>query len=203
MQRSSLTYLFRLLYSVMEAALRTAADVVGGCSLENIKYESLRGLLGIKEATISLGGNDTNGVSNLNVAVCQQTSNVREFLSRMENENAKPYHFIEVMACPGGCIGGGGLPQSRDPDILSKRIDGLYSIDERKVLRKSHENEDVKHLYKQTLVKPLSLKSHKVRYFCVTCFPSCVVFLTVSVPKASPHGLCRSATKGTLLSNLS
>ena len=85
--------------------------------------------------------------------------NVRDFLARIE-EGKKDYHFIEIMTCPGGCIGGGGLPQSRDADILSKRIRSVYSMDERMVKRKSHENEAVLGLYKEFLGEPLSHVSH-------------------------------------------
>lgn len=141
---------------VMEAALRTAADVLSGRPLQDVKYETVRGLLGIKASKVKLGGTEGNKVS-LNVAVSHQMGNVREFLA----QNAD-FHFIEIMTCPGGCIGGGGLPQSKDPDILTKRINGLYSIDERKVKRKAHENEDVKGLYRDVLGKPLSKVSHTV-----------------------------------------
>ena len=87
--------------------------------------------------------------------------NVREFLAQIE-KGTKNYHFIEIMTCPGGCIGGGGLPQSRDEDVLSKRIDSIYSMDERMVVRKSHENQAVKKLYEDLLRKPLSPLSHKL-----------------------------------------
>ena len=92
---------------------------------------------------------------------------MREFLAQVE-EGKKSYHFIEIMTCPGGCIGGGGLPQSRDADILSKRIDSIYSMDERMVKRKSHENEAVLGFYKDFLGEPLSHVSHELlhtRYF--------------------------------------
>lgn len=143
---------------VMEAALRTAADVLHGCSLDDVKYDSVRGLNGIKESTVRLGRDKEIG---LNVAVCHQMKNVREFLEKIETGETN-YHFIEVMTCPGGCIGGGGLPQSRDPDILKKRTQSIYSLDERMVKRKSHENEAVIELYKQLLGKPLSPTSHEL-----------------------------------------
>jgi NADH-quinone oxidoreductase subunit G len=156
--------LFGVTGGVMEAALRTAADVLSGKEIENIKYEPVRGLTGIKESTVALG--PANEIS-LNVAVCHQMRNVREFLAQIE-EGEKIYHFIEIMTCPGGCIGGGGLPQSRDEDILLKRIASIYSMDERMVKRKSHHNQAVKQLYKDFLGKPLSHTSHKLlhtRYF--------------------------------------
>ncbi|KAL3915101.1 MAG: hypothetical protein SGILL_005803, partial [Bacillariaceae sp.] len=150
--------IFGVTGGVMEAALRTAADVLSGKNIENVKYDSIRGLYGIKESTLQLGAN--NEIS-LNVAVCHQMRNVRDFLAQIE-EGTKTYHFIEVMTCPGGCIGGGGLPQSRDADILSKRIQTVYSMDERMVKRKSHENSGVKLLYKDLLHKPLSHTAHKL-----------------------------------------
>ena len=150
--------LFGVTGGVMEAALRTAADVLSGKSLESIQYESVRGMFGIKESTIKLG---PKGEISLNVAVCHQMRNVREFLAQIE-EGKKNYHFIEIMTCPGGCIGGGGLPQSRDENVLSKRINGIYSMDERMVIRKSHENQGVKQIYTDLLKKPLSHTAHKL-----------------------------------------
>ena len=150
--------LFGVTGGVMEAALRTAADVLSNKSLENIRYEQIRGLVGIKESTLPLG---PKGEINLNIAVCHQMRNVRDFIAQLEETGMNKYHFIEVMTCPGGCIGGGGLPQSRDENILAKRIEGVYSMDERMVVRKSHENVAVQNLYKEVLRKPLSELSHK------------------------------------------
>jgi flavodoxin len=150
--------IFGVTGGVMEAALRTAADVLSGKNIENVKYDSVRGLYGIKESTIKLGSNEEIPLS---VAVCHQMRNVREFLAQIE-EGEKKYHFIEIMTCPGGCIGGGGLPQSRDADILSKRISSVYSMDERMVKRKSHDNAGVKQLYSELLEKPLSHISHEL-----------------------------------------
>ena len=150
--------LFCVTGGVMEAALRTAADVLSGKNLENIKYESVRGLVGIKESTIDLG---REGEIPLTVAVCHQMRNVREFLAQIE-EKKKNYHFIEIMTCPGGCIGGGGLPQSRDENVITKRSEGIYSLDERMVVRKSHENVAVQNLYRDLLRQPLSPLSHQL-----------------------------------------
>jgi iron only hydrogenase large subunit-like protein len=143
---------------VMEAALRTAADVLHGSSLDDVKYDSVRGLFGIKESTVRLGRDKEVALS---VAVCHQMKNVREFLQQIEI-GEKKYHFIEVMTCPGGCIGGGGLPQSRDSQILQKRTESIYSLDERMVKRKSHENGAVIELYKELLGEPLSHTSHEL-----------------------------------------
>ena len=174
--------LFGATGGVMEAALRTAADVLSGKNLENFEYESVRGLSGIKESTIELG---PEGEISLNIAVCHQMRNVREFLAQIE-ERKKTYHFIEVMTCPGGCIGGGGLPQSKDENILSKRTAGIYSMDEQMVVRKSHENQAVKQLYQDLLRKPLSPISHKLlhtHYFPRPRKPPIVLNAPVSAPQ--------------------
>lgn len=156
--------IFGVTGGVTEAALRTSADILSGKALQNVKYESVRGLLGIKESKVELGSRGEKNHTTLNLAVCHQMGNVREFLDRIENGNKGNYHFVEIMTCPGGCIGGGGLPQSRDPDILSKRMKGVYSIDERKVKRKSHENTDIKQLYTDLLREPRSSVSQAVRF---------------------------------------
>ena len=157
-ESSGAAVIFGVTGGVMEAALRTAADVLSGKSFENVAYNAVRGLYGIKEAIVKLGKKEEIPLS---VAVCHQMRNVREFLAQIE-QGEKVYHFIEIMTCPGGCIGGGGLPQSRDADVLTKRINGTYSMDERMVKRKSHENEAVKSLYENFLGEPLSHRSHKL-----------------------------------------
>jgi len=144
---------------VMEAALRTAADFISHQDLKEVNYETVRGMQGVKEAKVHLGEN-----INLSVAVCHQMANVRDFLDEIKKNHMRKHHFIEVMTCPGGCIGGGGLPQSRDPNIIQKRMSSIYSLDERKVKRKAHENMQVQHLYDHWLEKPLSHLAHKVRF---------------------------------------
>jgi len=166
-ESSGAAAIFGVTGGVMEAALRTAADILTGQDLPNVKYEEVRGLDGIKNSTVTLQrrGNtrkDDKDAISLHVAVCHQTKNIREFLTKIERGQFN-YHFIEVMVCPGGCIGGGGLPQSSDPDILSKRIRTLYSKDERMVKRKAHQNQDVKTIYTEFLGAPLSSYSRKVR----------------------------------------
>ena len=168
------------------AALRTAADVLSGQDLKEVKYDAVRGLYGIKKASVRLGAN--NEVA-LNAAVVHQMRNVREFLAEMEEgiDNKKPdYHFIEVMTCPGGCIGGGGLPQSRQADILERRIQSVYSMDERMVKRKSHESQAVQDLYNHLLGKPLSQVSHSLlhtEYFARPRKPP-IVLNTTSSPSS-------------------
>lgn len=138
---------------VMEAALRTVADVMSGTNLENIEYKAIRGLEGIKEATVTLGDTDVK------VAVAHTLANARKILEKIQQGEAN-YHFIEVMACPGGCIGGGGQPSTMGRKVRQTRIDSIYACDQSMELRKSHENPSIKKLYQEYLGKPLSEKSH-------------------------------------------
>jgi iron-only hydrogenase group A len=140
---------------VMEAALRTAYFKLSGKELELPEFESLRGMDGIKETTV-----DVNGMT-INIAVVNGIGNVDTVLEEIENGTSK-YHFIEVMACPGGCINGGGQPIHSKPEKLQKRIKALYDIDKKMSNRRSHENESVKALYKEFLVEPNSHKAHEV-----------------------------------------
>jgi NADP-reducing hydrogenase subunit HndD len=140
---------------VMEAALRTVYELITGQELEDINFHQVRGLDGIKEANIMIG--DTE----LCVAVVHGLGNIREILEDIVHHRS-PYHFIEVMCCPGGCIGGGGQPLSNDPQVRQKRIDGLYREDKGLLLRKSHNNPAVQRLYDEFLGEPLSNKSHEL-----------------------------------------
>jgi NADH-quinone oxidoreductase subunit G/NADP-reducing hydrogenase subunit HndD len=146
---------------VMEAALRTAYEVVTGKALESIEFEQVRGMEGIKEAEVSLNG------LNLKVAVAHGLSNARVLLEQVEKKES-PYHFIEVMACPGGCLGGGGQPVPTNLDIRKKRAESLYREDEGKTIRKSHENPAIVALYKEFLGKPLGEKSHHLLHTSYT-----------------------------------
>ena len=138
---------------VMEAALRTAYEVVTGKPLEKIEFEQVRGMEGLKETEVNLNG------LNLKVAVAHGLSNARILLEQLEREES-PYHFIEVMACPGGCLGGGGQPMPTTLEIRKKRAASLYREDEGKAIRKSHDNPAIIALYKEFLGDPLSEKSH-------------------------------------------
>lgn len=143
---------------VMEAALRTVYEVVTGKELQNIEFTSVRGVEGIKEATIDVDG------TKVNVAVAHGLSNARKVLDRVKNGEAN-YHFIEIMCCPGGCVGGGGQPilsseERWDTDYREVRGNAIYEVDRSMKLRKSHENPAVQTLYKEFLGKPLSEKSH-------------------------------------------
>jgi iron-only hydrogenase group A len=138
---------------VMEAALRTAYEVITGSQLTNVDFVAVRGMDGIKEAEI-----DLNGIQ-LKVAVAHTLSNARTLLEQIEN-GTSPYTFIEVMTCPGGCLGGGGQPIPTDEEIRLKRAESIYLEDKHKPLRKSHENPEIQYLYQHFLQKPLSEQAH-------------------------------------------
>ena len=154
---------------VMEAALRTAYEVVTGKTLENVNFEQVRGVEGVKEASIQVGD------VTLNVAVAHGTANAAKLLDSIRS-GEKTYHFIEVMGCPGGCVNGGGQPivsaQKRmecDPRIV--RASALYGEDAGKTLRKSHENPMVKKLYEEFLGEPNSHKAHELLHTTYTARP--------------------------------
>ena len=145
---------------VMEAAVRTAADVLEGRSLENVEYKALRGIEGIKEATVTLGGVE------LKVAVANSTSAAKKLIQKILAGEAN-YAFVEVMACPGGCVNGGGQPHVNAQtrmyvDQRVARAAGLYAEDEAKAIRKSHENPDIKKLYAEFLGEPNGHKAHEL-----------------------------------------
>ncbi len=140
---------------VMEAALRTAYFKLSGKELDNLEFESVRGSAGVKEASI-----DVNGLQ-LNIAVVNGIGNVQPVIDDIIAGKSK-YHFIEVMACPGGCINGGGQPIHQKPEKVVKRMKALYQIDTEMKKRRSHENESVKILYKEFLGEPNSHKAHEI-----------------------------------------
>ena len=140
---------------VMEAALRTVSEVVTGERLESIDFKECRGLTGVKQATVRIGD------LGVNIAITSGLGNARPLLDKIR-EGTADYHFIEIMGCPGGCIGGGGSPIPTDTEIRLKRIDAVYREDRNMALRKSHENPAVKELYAEFLGKPLGHKSHEL-----------------------------------------
>ncbi|MGG7144480.1 ferredoxin hydrogenase [Clostridium nigeriense] len=145
---------------VMEAALRSAKDFVEGKDLENIEYEQVRGLAGIKEATVEIGG------ENYNVAVINGSSSLFDFINSGKIDEKK-YHFIEVMACPGGCVNGGGQPHVNaldrlNMDIRSVRASVLYNQDKHLKKRKSHENGALNKMYDTYMGKPGHGKAHEL-----------------------------------------
>ena len=138
---------------VMEAALRTVYEKVTGKEAKPLEFNDVRGFEGVKEATYDLG------VRKVKVAVCHTLRNARKMMDRLEKGECD-YDFIEIMACPGGCIGGGGQPYDTTNEIRKKRIASLYEIDKNLPYRKSHENPDIITLYKDFLGEPLSDTSH-------------------------------------------
>lgn len=143
---------------VMEAALRTAYELITGTTLEDVNFTAVRGMEGIKEATVKIGDLDVK------VAVCSSTGKASELLDAVKR-GEKQYHFIEVMGCPGGCVNGGGQPIVPAPvrnwtNVPAIRAKALYSEDEAKTLRKSHENPEIKQIYEEFLGKPNSHKAH-------------------------------------------
>ncbi|MEG0307106.1 MAG: NADH-dependent [FeFe] hydrogenase, group A6 [Clostridium sp.] len=139
---------------VMEAALRTAYEWITNSTLDNLDFKVARGLEGVKEASLVIDENT------INIAIVSGLSNAKYLLDNME-ETAKKYHFIEIMACPGGCINGGGQPYSNNQySLIEKRMNALYSEDKNKVIRKSHENPEIIKLYEEFLGKPNGEKSH-------------------------------------------
>ena len=145
---------------VMEAALRTAAETVTGKPLEKLDFDEVRGTQGIKEATYNLAGNEVR------VAVASGLANARKLLD-MVKAGEKTYDFIEIMACPGGCVNGGGQPIQPASvrnviDIRAARAAGLYQDDRNLPVRKSHENPDIKRIYDEYLEKPGSHRAHEI-----------------------------------------
>ncbi len=140
---------------VMEAALRTVYEIVTGTVLEDVDFKDVRGIKGIKEAEVELDG------QKVKVAVANGLGNAKILLDKIKNGECD-YQFIEIMCCPGGCIGGGGQPYGTTNEIKEKRIKAIYDADKGMELRKSHENPAVKILYEEFLGEPLSEKSHEL-----------------------------------------
>ncbi len=140
---------------VMEAALRTVYELVNEKELVDINFMSIRGLEGIKEAEIDLGG------KKVKVAVSHTLANAKILVEQIINKTS-PYAFIEIMSCPGGCIGGGGQPYGTTNKVRQERIDATYQVDGEMVYRKSHENPSIHALYKEYLDVPLSHKAHEL-----------------------------------------
>ncbi|HAX73089.1 MAG TPA: ferredoxin [Firmicutes bacterium] len=146
---------------VMEAALRTAADTLSGQSLEKIEYEAVRGVKGVKEASVTIG--DTT----LNIAVVHGGKEALKLVDQILS-GEKDYHFVEVMGCSGGCVTGGGQPHvhcniiNQGIDVRVERAKALYEDDRAQVLRKSHENPAIKAIYDEYLGKPNSHLAHEI-----------------------------------------
>ena len=145
---------------VMEAALRTAQDTLTGKDLDAIDFELVRGEEGIKRGTVNVNGTDVK------VVVASGLKNAKVIMDEIK-EGKADYHFVEIMACPGGCVMGGGQPIKSSKvrseyDVRALRAGALYTIDEKSVIRKSHENPVVKKIYEDYLEKPGSHKAHEL-----------------------------------------
>ncbi|MBN1360870.1 MAG: iron hydrogenase small subunit [Sedimentisphaerales bacterium] len=153
--------IFGVTGGVMEAAIRTAYELYTGETLIDIEVNDLRGFKGVKEAKVVMDGQE------LRLAVAHGLGNAHQVLE-MVREDRDRFHFVEVMGCPGGCIGGGGQPYATansiplDEECLKARASALYGLDREKTIRRSHENPDVQRLYREFLGRPLSEKSHEL-----------------------------------------
>ena len=146
----------------MEAAIRTAFALSEGTEMPGrIDFKDLRGMKGTKEATVKIGS------VTLRLAVAHGTRNARRLMERVKA--GEEFHFIEIMGCPGGCVGGGGQPISieqrsrkKSAELRRQRAQALYNIDINKKIRLAHENPAVKELYEQYLGQPLSKKAKEI-----------------------------------------
>lgn len=150
---------------VMEAALRTAYEIITGQEVpfRNLNIEPVRGMEGVREAAIEIKGSKPEwsfleGVT-LKVAIAHGLANAKQLMEKVESGKAD-YHFIEIMGCPGGCLGGGGQPIPTSPEIREERARAIYEEDADMPLRKSHENPEVAAIYEDFLGEPLGHKSH-------------------------------------------
>ncbi|HCM28833.1 MAG TPA: ferredoxin, partial [Treponema sp.] len=145
---------------VMEAAVRTAYNLVTKKELEDVNFMPVRGLEGVKEAEIDLDG------TKIRIAVAHQMGNVAAVLDKIRAAKAAgketPYHFVEVMACRGGCIAGGGQPYGCTDEVRAKRIAGIYTDDVKSTYRCSHHNPYIKQVYAEFLGEPNGHKAHEL-----------------------------------------
>jgi iron-only hydrogenase group A len=153
--------IFGVTGGVMEAAIRTAYELYTGETLIDIELSSIRGFDGIKVGNVQMDGKE------IRVAVAHGLGNAHALLEIVRNEPDR-YHFVEIMGCPGGCIGGGGQPYAAansiplDTDCLKARAEALYNNDRSNTIRRSHDNPEVQRLYREFLGRPLSKKSHEL-----------------------------------------
>lgn len=139
---------------VIEAAIRTAYEWITGEELKEVEFNQLRGIEGLREGKVKIGDKE------LTIGIASGLGNARKLLEEIR-ENDSKYDAIEIMACPGGCIGGGGQPYHHGNDeIVKKRQEAIYREDKRKTLRKSHENAEVMRLYEEYLGEPFGEKAH-------------------------------------------
>ncbi|NLF32879.1 MAG: ferredoxin, partial [Planctomycetes bacterium] len=154
--RSSAGKIFGATGGVMEAALRTAYHLLTGEDLPKLTISAVRGMDGVKVASVDIAG------TTVNVAVANGLGNARTLLEEIRRGHRKDLHFIEVMTCPGGCIGGGGQVLDTDQAAVRARMQALYKIDGHDALRTSHANKAVQRLYEEFLGRPLGHRSHEL-----------------------------------------
>ncbi len=151
---------------VMEAALRTAYNLITGEELANVNIEAVRGMDGVRSGEVDVKG------TKLRVAIAHGMANVSTLLEEIrearDTGKEPPYHFIEVMACRGGCVAGGGQPYATTDEVRAQRIAGLYTDDEQSAIRCSHQNPEIQQIYKEYLGAPLSEKSHHLLHTTYT-----------------------------------
>ncbi len=161
--------IFGVTGGVMEAAVRTAYNLVTGKELEKVEVNAVRGLEEVKKGVVDFAGTPVN------VAVVHGMANAKDILDEIREAKKKgekvPYDFVEFMACRGGCIAGGGQPIGTDDDVRKKRTDGLYADDEKCTLRRSHENPSIKKIYSEYLGAPLSHKAHELLHATFSAKP--------------------------------
>jgi NADH-quinone oxidoreductase subunit G len=151
---------------VMEAAIRTAYKLITDEELKDVNIEAVRGMDGVRTGEVDVKG------TKVRVAVAHGMANVSTLLDEIrdarDNGKEPPYHFIEVMACRGGCIAGGGQPYATTDDVREKRIAALYTDDVNSEVRCSHQNPEIQQIYKEFLDAPLSEKSHHLLHTTYT-----------------------------------
>ena len=154
--RSSAGKIFGATGGVMEAAVRSAYYFMTGSELGDLKVEAVRGLAGIKEAHVNIAGIEVG------VAVANGIGSARKLLREINEGGRKDIHFVEVMTCPGGCVGGGGQPYGTDIGKVQMRTQELYNIDDTATLRVSHANPEIAQIYKEYFGEPNSHKAHEL-----------------------------------------
>lgn len=166
-QSTGAAVIFGATGGVMEAALRTAYEIVTGREVpfENLNITPVRGLEGVREATVKIekvlpDWKFLEGAE-LKCCVAHGLANARKVMEKVQKKEVE-YHFIEIMACPGGCLGGGGQPIPTNDEIRKKRMEAIYAEDAGMTIRKSHENPEVVQIYKEFLGEPLGKESHKL-----------------------------------------
>ena len=156
--------IFGVTGGVMEAAVRSAYFLVTKKELGDVNFTPVRGLEGVKEAEVDFGVPVVGGGTKIRIAVAHQMGNIAEVLDKIraarDAGKESPYHFVEVMACRGGCVGGGGQPYGCTDEIRNLRAAGIYQDDEKSTLRCSHQNPLITQVYKDFLGEPNGHKAH-------------------------------------------